>query len=306
MKQTTTAMSTHLAQGQTALCVLWKVTRTDGTVLGFTSTDEDIVLGGVTYLARTGFTPTAAQSKSDLSVDNLEVSFFLDSESMTENDLRAGRYDSTDIEIRVVKWNDPVAGSVLIRKATLGNVKMENGIGAAEIRGLSHKLTAQIGATLGPVCRAVFGSGLNGIDMDSQWLCMIDVTAYQQNGSIATVANASQINLTAGLLMVGSPTPAAAAPDGWFNDGFIRFTSGNNDGLSFEIKNWSAGGALNFYLPLPYAAAPGDTFVIEPGCNKTTGDCTNKFNNIVNNRSEPFLPGMNRFLDIPGVGSGIG
>jgi uncharacterized phage protein (TIGR02218 family) len=305
MKQVSSGISTHLARGQTALCVLWKVTRTDGVIKGFTSADEDIVLGGVTYLAATGFTNTATSNKSDLSVDNLEVTGFLDSEALTENDLRAGLYDSSQIEIRVVKWNDPGGGSVLVRKGTLGVVKMENGIFQAEIRGLAHKLTAQIGATLGPVCRAVFGSGINGIDMDSQYLCMVDVTAYRQSGAVASVTNASQLNLTSGLLMVGSATPATAAPTGWFDDGIITFTSGNNNGLSFEIKSWRADGVLIFYLPLPYACISGDTFTIEPGCNKTAGDCTNKFNNIVNFRAEPFMPGMNRFLDVPGAGSGL-
>jgi uncharacterized phage protein (TIGR02218 family) len=306
MKQVSSGISTHLARGQTALCVLWKVTRTDGVIKGFTSADEDIVLGGVTYLAATGFTNTATSNKADLSVDNLEVTGFLDSEALTENDLRAGLYDYCDVQLSAVKWNDPGAGSVILRKGTLGIVKMVNGIFTAEVRGLSHKLTVQLGATLGPICRAVFGSGLNGIDVDSQWLCMVDVTLYRQTGSVASVTNASQLNLTAGLLMVGSATPATAAPTGWFDDGIITFTSGNNNGLSFEIKSFRTDGVLIFYLPLTYSVAPGDTFTIEPGCNKTAGDCTNKFNNIVNFRGEPFIPGMNRFLDIPGSGSGLG
>jgi len=307
MKTASPGISRHLAQGQTTLCVLWKVTRKDNTVKGFTSFDEDIVLDGVTYLAATGFVNTATSNKSDLSVDNLEVTGFLDSEALTENDLRAGLYDSSDIEIRVINWKSPgTFGSVLVRKGTIGVVKMVNGVFTAEIRGLTNYLTTQLGATLGPICRAVFGSGLNGIDLESQYLCMVDVTAYRQTGSIASVTNPSEIHLTAGLLMIGSATPAVAAPDNWFNDGVITFTSGNNNGLSFEIKSWTAaGGVLTFYLPLPYAPAPGDTFSIEPGCSKTTGDCTNKFNNIVNFRGEPFIPGMDSFLNVPGAGSGL-
>jgi uncharacterized phage protein (TIGR02218 family) len=306
MKPASSAMSAHLAQGQTTLCALWKVTRKDSVVIGFTSTDEDIVLGGVTYLAATGFVNTATSSKSDFSVDNLEVAGFLDSESITEDDLRAAVYDSSEVEIRVVNWNDPSLWSVLIRKGTIGIVKMVNGVFTAEIRGLTNKLTTLLGASLGPICRATFGSGLNGIDMDSQYLCMIDVTLYRQTGSVASVTNPSELHLTAGLLMIGSATPTSAAPNDWFNDGVITFTSGNNNGLSFEVKTWTAAGVLTFYLPLPRTCAPGDTFTIEPGCNKTTGDCTNKFDNIINNRSEPFIPGMNRFLNVVGAGSGLG
>ena len=105
--------------------------------------------------------------------------------------------------------------------------------------------------------------------------------------------------------MIGSSTPPAPAPAGWFNDGIITFTSGQNNGLSFEIKSWD-GTNLTLFLPLEFPAAVSDTFTIEPGCNKTTGDCSNKYNNIVNFRGEPFIPGMDRFLDIPGAGSGLG
>ena len=43
MKTCSTALAAHLAQGQTTLAYLWKVKRIDGTILGFTSHDVDIV-----------------------------------------------------------------------------------------------------------------------------------------------------------------------------------------------------------------------------------------------------------------------
>jgi len=311
MKTTSPELQAHLAGELISLAYLWKVKRTDGTIIGFTSLDEDILFdsgdgdGIVTYAASTGFTNSAAAQKSDLSVDNLEAVGFLDSEAISEPDLRAGRYDDADIVLYIVNWDDLTMGAMIVRRGTLGIVKMINGQFTAELRGLTHKLTTQLGASLGPICRAEFGSGVNGIDMDSQYLCMIDVTLYQQNGSILTVTDASTLVPAAGLSMVGSATPAAAAPDRWFDDGVLTFTSGANVGLSFEIKAW-LGGVLTFFLPFPYEPLVGDTFVIEPGCSKTAGDCTNKFDNIINFRGEPFIPGMDRFLDLPGSGSGLG
>ena len=38
---------------------------------------------------------------------------------------------------------------------------------------------------------------------------------------------------------------------------------------------------------------------VEPGCNKTIYDCSNKFSNIVNFRGEPFVPGMDAMMDYP-------
>src|SRR5574344_1718919 len=44
----------------------WKLMRTDGVVLGFTSHDEDIIYNGVTYKAATGFAPTAVSTSGDM------------------------------------------------------------------------------------------------------------------------------------------------------------------------------------------------------------------------------------------------
>jgi uncharacterized phage protein (TIGR02218 family) len=311
MKTASAAMKVHLALGQTTLAYLWKVKRVDGTIFGFTNLDRDIAFdcgdgdGSVTYKASTGFANSAAQSKSDLSVDNMEAIGFLDSTAITERDLRGNLYDEADIKVMLINWADLTMGSVIIRRGTLGIVKMENGKFTAELRGPQYKLTAQLGASLGAICRAEWGSGLNGIDMDSKWLCMIDVTLYRQTGSIASAPNASTLVPTSGLLMVGSATPTAPAPSGWFNDGIITFTSGQNNGFSFEIKTWD-GTNLGLFLPLDFPVVATDTFTLEPGCNKTLGDCKKKFNNVINRRAEDFIPGMDRFLTVPGVGSGLG
>jgi uncharacterized phage protein (TIGR02218 family) len=97
--------------------------------------------------------------------------------------------------------------------------------------------------------------------------------------------------------MVGSATPAAAAPAGWFDDGIITFTSGVLNGQTHELKTWD-GTTLTLYLPLPTAPAAADTFSIEPGCNHTVYDCNNKYNNIVNMRAEVSIPGMDSLLEV--------
>lgn len=300
-------MQAHLNQGQTTIAYIWKLVRTDGTILGFTTHDQDIVYddgsgcGSVTYLAFTGFTNSAAAGKSDLSANNSEFTGFLESESLVDADIRAGLYDDATICVRIVNWADLTMGDVLIPPSgTLGNIKMQNGMFTAEIRGLAHKLSTVIGDLYGPVCRAIFGSGLNNIDMDSQWKCMIDVTAYQQTGSLASVTSAVELVPNSGLLMVGSATPTAAAPAGWFDDGLITFTSGALNGKSFEIKSWD-GTNLLLYLPMPSAPAASDTFVIEPGCDHTVFDCLTKYSNVLNFRGEPTIPGEDNIMSVPGV-----
>jgi uncharacterized phage protein (TIGR02218 family) len=297
VKTVSSGFKTHLAQPLTSLAYLWKLKRRDGTLYGFTTHDEDILYdnadsdGPITYLASSGFTNTATAGKSDLAVDNMEVTGFLDSDVLKEGDIRGGLYDDATIKIMMVNWADTTMGHMYIRVGTLGIVKMKNGLFQAEIRGLAHKLTTVIGDTYGPQCRATFGSGLNGIDMNSTWLCKIDVVALQQTGSVDSVFDARTIVPAAGL----------TGATGFFNQGLITFTNGILAGFGFEIKTWD-GTSIELYLPMPYQPEVGDLFIIEPGCSKSLSDCFNKYNNVVNFRGEPFLPGMDRILNYPNAG----
>ena len=294
MKTASAEWKQHFSGDITNGAWLWKVKRTDGVILGFTTHDRDITfndgLDTVTYLAATGFTNTAAKSHSDLTVDDMEVTAFLNSDSILEADVRAQRYDYAYIEIRLANWADLSMGAPIIRAGFFGILKMVNGVFTAEILGLATRLKTELGDYYGPVCRATFGSGLNGIDMDSDWLCLFDVTTVRQTGTVGGVsADARTVVPAAGL------TGAA----GWFDDGIIIFTSGPLDGLGFEIKHWD-GTELELFFPMPYSPVAGDTFTIEPGCDHTavTG-CQQKFNNLVNFQAEPNIPGMDEILGAP-------
>jgi len=287
MKTAGTDLTTHMGQSCTTLAFLWKVTRVDGTVLGFTTFDQDIVYGGVTYQALTGMSTSASQSGSDLSVDNQEVMGFLDSSSIDEADIRAGLYDNATVEIRQVNWADLTQLDVLMRKGTVGNISIKNGLFTAEIRGLTQKLSTQLGSLYGPVCRAELGS-LTTDSPAPKWPCGVDLSTFEETGSVASSADARTITPAAGL----------TSTSGYFDNGLIVFTSGVLDGLTFEIKSWD-GTDLKMFLPLPSQPAASDTFTITPGCDHTTSDCINKFNNIVNFKGEPFIPGNDQVLNYP-------
>jgi hypothetical protein len=304
MKSISPALTTHFGLDCCSLSILWKLVTTNNVTMGFTTHDQNIIYGGVTYQADTGMTQTANAKKSDLSVDNMEVTAFLDSDSIQESDIRAGVYDWATIEIRIVNWADLTMGDMKVCSGTLGQVVMKNGVFTAEIRGLTQQLTTVIGSLYGPVCRAELYSGLNGIDMNNRYLCMVDITQYQQAGVVSSSVDAvtivpfATLSPPSGLLQVGSATPTALAPAGWFNDGTLTFTSGPMNGITIELKSWD-GATLTTFLPMQFQPLPGDTFTIEPGCDHTKNDCFNKFNNIVNLRAEPDIPGMDLILLYP-------
>jgi len=196
MKTATTAMKGHLQGDVTKLCRLYLITRKDGNVFTFTDADHDLDTtahqtvftdGGYVYEAVIGFSPTASEGKSDLSVDNQEVTAFIDSSTIKETDIRYGVWDAADVEIRVCNWADLTQGEIKVRKGATGNMIMKNGIATFEILGLTNKLQILQGRSYGPTCDAELG--------DSR--CKVVVPT--QNGSVNTTRDAHTLAPNAGL-----------------------------------------------------------------------------------------------------------
>lgn len=300
MKSVSTELKDHMSSDSTSLARLWKITRKDGVILLFTDHDTDITYGTIgggyspppaIYKAMGGFTASAVENKADNSPDNMEITAFLDSAAITEADLRAHLYDFCDVELRVVNWNDLTMGDMKLMKGTLGNVKMVNGQFQAELRGMNQLFTTMIGQTYGGTCRVdLFSSrcGLNGSD-------------YIQTGHVARANNPHSFVPNTNELRLRSPHFAdAPAPAAWFNDGVLTFTSGVLNGYKFEVQNWD-GATLTLFagVPMPFAPAIGDTFTIEPGCNKLRTDCRDKYFNMINFQGEPDMPGLNVLMQTP-------
>ncbi len=94
----------------------------------------------------------------------------------------------------------------------------------------------------------------------------------------------------------------------WFQYGRLTFTSGDNAGLSMDVKRSLADGTIELKFPMPFDIAAGNTYEIETGCNHLlkkagdtpgspyTGDCRAKFANAPNFRGECECPGADGIL----------
>lgn len=91
------------------------------------------------------------------------------------------------------------------------------------------------------------------------------------------------------------------APDVLLAGGLVRFGAGSaNADLRMEIKNWTlATRTLTLFLPMPLDVAPGDPVTIVAGCNKSLAVCRATFDNILNFRGEPFVPGNDLLFRTP-------
>lgn len=267
-------MTAHLAGEVTSLAVCWKLSLVGGTILGFTDHTADLMISSQLYKAATGFSPTSVETKDRFSVDNLDVEGILDAASITEADIMAGIYDFAEIEIFMVNVTDLSQGIITHRRGWLGEVSVKNGQFVAEVRGLAQKLQQNIVELYSPTCRAVFGDAR----------CKVNLAGFTFAGTVNTVT--SRQVLTSNAL-----TQAA----GYFSGGEIQWLTGANAGRRMEIKEFS-NKQITLVLPMPNTVTVGDTFNAIAGCDKTIGTCIARFNNAVNFRGEPYVPGMDKML----------
>ena len=269
-----------LSQETLTLAVCVRIERQDGEVFCLTTHDAELLVDGETYEPMSGVDATAVRQEAGAGVDNLDVAGLIQSERITEEDLLAGRFDGATVRLFVVDWRNPELAPLRLLKGQFGNITMQAGRYTAEIRSLSQRLGQQIGDLVSPTCRA---RALGDAE------CGVNLAAYRATRTLAAAESESI------LVFAGD----AAAP-GYYSHGRVQFTSGACAGLAREIRTHTkepAGSArLILQEALPVLPAPGDTAVLEAGCDRRLETCRDRFNNAVNFRGEPHVPGTETLL----------
>jgi uncharacterized phage protein (TIGR02218 family) len=289
MKSLPPALESHLATGATTLAWCWRITRNDGTKLGFTDHDRDLSFDGTTFEAATGFTASEITDGLGLAVDNLEVSSALKSDRLNEDDLAAGLFDDAAIEIWRVDWADTDA-RVLMRCGSLGEVRRSGAAFTAEVRGLAHYLQQPKGRLYQSGCDADLGDTRCGVDLDAP--------AFRGTGTVLT-ASSARLFTASGL---------SAFASGWFTRGLVTFASGANAGRSQEVKRHTLAGAeaaIELWQPMALDIAPADTFTVTAGCDKRFATCQARFANAASFRGFPHMPGRDYILAVARPGEPV-
>jgi uncharacterized phage protein (TIGR02218 family) len=276
MKSASPALAAHLAGEVTTLATCWRLERADGWVRGFTDHDRELVVDGLTYVASTGFLPSAIKTASDLSVDNLDVDGFLDDAALRAEDLIAGLFDGARIEVFIVNWADLGQGRLLLRKGFLGEIKRADQRFSAEIRGLSNRLQQTAGKLYSRLCRVDLGSSECGVALGPR----TDTYAVTQ------VIAADTVRIV------------TARATGFFTFGKATFTTGANAGVVNEVLLHD-GQTIRLFVPMPRPIVVGDQIVLVAGCDKTPETCNAKFANILNFQGEPHIPGNDKVFSYP-------
>lgn len=158
MKVLTSQLLDHFNGDVTTIATCWKITRSDGEVMGFTDHDVSLTIDGLKYWASSGYFRTAIANSAGTSVDNLQVNGFLDNDFITEDELRNGAYDFAEVEIFAVNWLDLSMGICRLRYGRFGEITIRpSGLFVVELRGLMQSLSQTVGETIIPECRADLG-----------------------------------------------------------------------------------------------------------------------------------------------------
>jgi phage conserved hypothetical protein BR0599 len=280
-------LQTHLASGVTTLCRTWALVRKDGTTFGFTDHDNDLSFEGVSFKADTGLTANALEQSTGLSVDNTEALGALSAASVTEEDIRAGRFDGAHVRSWLVNWAD-VSERALLFQGTFGEITRVSGGFRAELRGLTEELNQPQGRVYQSGCSAVLGGKGCGFNT-SQPGYFTEVTVESvEKGKIFAFADLTGFD------------------DRWFERGRLTVLSGTAKGLVGIVKNdrLSADGRrVELWEELRAEITVGDTIRIEAGCDKRAATCRLKFDNFLNFQGFPHIPGDDWLATYP-VSSG--
>jgi hypothetical protein len=94
----------------------------------------------------------------------------------------------------------------------------------------------------------------------------------------------------------GTVTPLGGEA-GYFDGGLMTIDDGANAGFSREVKTYVPG-QITLQLPFPYTVEVGAAYTLVAGCDKSFATCKEKFNNVLNFRGEPYIPGQDKLIQI--------
>jgi len=279
MRPASVSLQASIASESTTLARLWRVTRTDGTVVRFTDAVRPITITiapDVTpqvYRADISFTSSAIfTSSSAANLQSVTVTFITDDAGISEKNLRARLYDSAAAEVFVVDYENPSFGVVAMYDGIFGVVTLSD----------QHVATVSVtpsqstvsGAAIGTekysqTCRASLGDAR----------CKVNLTPLKVAFTVISASGGSFV------------AAAIGQENAHWALGFVKWLTGVNAGRQSSVQSNDSGTTSVFLLSPPFfPIAAGDTGEIYPGCDKLRQTCLNKFNNVVNGRFEPDVP----------------
>jgi uncharacterized phage protein (TIGR02218 family) len=277
------SLAEHLATGTTTVCRAWAVTRRDGVVLGFTDHDRVLRFEGIDFAASSGLTARSVEQTTGLAVDNSEALGALSDASIREEDVRAGLFDAAEVRSWLVNWSD-VEERELVFRGSLGEVERRGKLFRAELRGLAEAINQPKGRVYQKPCAAVLGDDA----------CRFDTSTP----GYSLVAAVSEVRSSTEIVLPGQPGFEKA----WFLRGSVTVLSGPSAGQVGVVKRDEAiegGRLIELWEAFAGGLPVGAEVRLVAGGDKRAETCRGKFDNFLNFRGFPDIPGEDWLVSYP-------
>jgi uncharacterized phage protein (TIGR02218 family) len=275
MRDIPAALAAALAGETATLAHLWRFTRRDGGVFGFTDHDEALIVEGQLYSAAEGLEALRIEKSASLAVDSSGVEGVLSSAAVSDADLAAGLWDGARCDVWRCDWRAPEA-RVHLFAGQVGEVRRGPEGFTAELRGLQAALNAPVGRVYARACDAELGDARCGVDLAAPGRRFTGVVAAVLGGRAFEAVGLE------------------AAPEGWLAAGRLLWDSGE------ASRVLSHRGAVLELAAAPSRLAPGAAFTVAVGCDKQLSTCRDRFANVVNFRGFPHMPGPDAVIAAAG------
>lgn len=264
MRTISTPLKNAFKAGNRATII--KIVTKGAVTYGYTDYDRDLVVSGTTYKCAPGLSRPTMTATSDGQVSNQEfTSSWIDA---PETDLLAGKFDNASVEIAFCDPTDVSQGKYIFDKGVLGVIQWTADGFRADMQSHMRELTRNVNFVYTGGCRHQLFSAFDATHIGA---CTLTKASYTYSGTVSTIGTQKLVFNYSGIGQAAQ----------WCTGGILTWTTGNNAGLSIEVKDHSAT-TITVFLPTAANIQTGDTFTITAGCDKTATTCRTKFNNLVN------------------------
>lgn len=231
---------------------------------------------GQVYLSTVGYDFTDYQSTTSFSPSVVDLQGIAGFAGIGKDEVASGVFDNARCMLFATNWDAPVEDYEPIIACILGKTTLEDDRYRIEEMALIDALNQSVGKTYTALCQKRFGG-----------------TEFAGCKKVPVVATGTITSVTDQFTVIDAARGEAA---GFFTEGLIKFTSGDNAGLkSLEIRSHAAGGIFITHEPFYYLPVVGDAYTITEGCLHTKEACKAK-GNILNFGGFSFIPASSQYL----------
>lgn len=261
------------------LSVALKFTIGNGTVYRINDSGKDLTINSEVYNYLPGYSHSNISTSLNSQIDNFDVTMPYINSNFKQLTMM-GALKNAPVEIYIADWTTPTTYR-LEKKMKVGEYTCEDRQLSLTLIGIKSNLDTKVGFRCTKTCQVDLGSSD----------CTINLAGFTTTGSVTSITSNRQF----------ADSGLGSFVDNYFQYGLLTWTSGNNNGWSFVVKQ-SASVAKSFvlYKDTFFNITIGDDYSVYAGCNKSKVHCEDKFNNLINFRDGGgnLLPNPDKLLKI--------